>query len=217
MITAAAEGMVERLSAHNTAQLSDVMDDLGIRDRVCVGIVPLPGSRPIVGPAFTVDFRPLEAGDGHFPEYMGQVPAGAVILIANQGRTDHAAWGGIRSAGARQRGATGTVVDGCYRDVEDHRAQDYPVYGRGSIPRNYRRYTWPARVQEPVTCAGVSVSPGDWVVGDVSGVVIVPADRVEDVIEGAAKLLARERRILLGLDQGRGLEAARRLSSREGA
>lgn len=213
---ATSAGIAERLLKFDTAQLSDVLEDLGIEDGVCAGITPLPGSRAIAGPAFIVDLRPHAEVPQPVPEYMSHVAPGSVILMANHGRSDCASWGAMRSAGARQRGAAGTVVDGFYRDVDDHRAQDYPVYGRGSMPRNYRHYTTLAAFQQPVDFAGCRVEPGDWVVGDATGVVIIPAARVEDVIAAAADLAEKERRTMAALDAGHDFEAAKVVAAEGG-
>jgi regulator of RNase E activity RraA len=186
-----------------TTRLSDAMDAVGLTGRGCPGIVPLFPDRAVCGPAFTVDFALRSQVAGKAAEYLDHVGPGDVIVLANHGRLDCSVWGGLRSAAAQARGAAGAVADGCYRDVAEHRELGFAVFGRGAVPHSSIPYVAPSSVGRRVTIAGVEVDPGDWVVGDDSGVVIVPASRADEVIAIAARLAAAEGQVLADLAAGR--------------
>ena len=118
--------------------------------------------------------------------------AGDVIVVANDGRLDAAAWGGLLSAGAAVRGIQAVVIDGACRDVEEQRDLDVEIFCKGVVPATARGRFAERSWGGPIMISGVPVDAGDWVVGDATGIVIVPAGRVEAVIAAAAHLARRE-------------------------
>jgi 4-hydroxy-4-methyl-2-oxoglutarate aldolase len=156
----------------------------------------------VVGPAFTVQCLPAAESRDARIEYLCEIPAGAVVVIANGGRTDCSVWGGQRTLAAHQRGAVGSVVDGAFRDVEEHVALGYPVFARARTVVGSAGFANPVASQVDVRLAGVDVAPGDLVLGDGSGVIVVPAARLAEVLEVAEATAADERRVATAVAGG---------------
>lgn len=189
------DDLTERLATLDSCAVSDALDRAGLTGAV-TALCQLSTTARIVGRAVTVQ---LGAADGRPTQRhlcTAAVEAsgpGRVIVIAHEGRTDVAGWGGILSLAASTRGAEGVVIDGACRDLDESREFGLPVYGRGSVPVTARgriiEYDWDV----PVAIAGVTVSPGDLVIADASGVVFIPADRAEEIVASAAAIAHRER------------------------
>ncbi len=193
----------DRFLAVSTCQVSDGLDRLGLYALGLAGIWPLEPGQPFAGRARTVQFRPKEeVAPGERVEYLEYVEPGDVIVIANGGRIDCSSWGGQRSLGARQRGAVAAVLHGAYRDVEEVRAAGLPVYGVGRTVAGSRHGGIPVAVDVPLSITGCTVQPGDVVVGDASGVIVVPHQAAEDVVREAEALAGRERSTATALADG---------------
>lgn len=179
----------------DTALLSDAIE------RVGGGGVPLglramrPGPRRIAGPAVTVELGPADGASPAVHLGARAVDAareGSVFVVANGGRTDIAVWGGLLSTAAAVRGAEGVIVDGACRDVEEIGELGIEVFCRGVAPVTARGRVVERSSGQPVKISEVSVFPGDWVVGDATGVVILLADRLDDVLSVAGELAELE-------------------------
>lgn len=116
---------------------------------------------------------------------------GDVIVIAS-GRSQGAQWGGLVSQAAKARGITGAVVDGAVRDLDDTETTAFPVWGTVVSPLGGRK-TIPGFVNVPIACAGVRVDPGDLVVADGDGVLVIPFSVANEVVEKAMTHNGRER------------------------
>jgi regulator of RNase E activity RraA len=201
-------GIGERLRALDTCVLSDAMDALG-HSGVVAGLSAVWPSGRVAGPARTMRLRPLDAGEvpPHDAVHLGcravdAASEGDVIVVAHQGRTDSAGWGGLLSTAAARAGVVAVVVDGAIRDVDDAARAGLPVFARVTTPVSARGRTTEVAVDEPVVLAGRRVDPGDWVVADANGVVVVAQSVLPAVLERAEAMAAREeqmrRRILDG-------------------
>lgn len=202
--------VIERYRALSSCQVADALAELGLPHRGLDGIVTLDLDVKIVGSAFTVTCEPATSGRPRI-EYLQEIPSGAVVIIANGGRIDCSVWGGQRTLAARQRGAVGTVVDGAYRDIPEHRAMGYPVFARGRTVVGSAGIANPVASQEPVELAGVRVAPGDLIVADASGVVVVPAAAADRVLATAEAGAAEERRVIDAVESGTDYVDARRM------
>ena len=179
------------------ASVADAVDKVcGRRGYLNSVIKPRINEQRICGPAATV----LEAATDEFvpPQHaldlIDEAPAGSVIVISIEGgESEVAVWGGLMTAGAVANGHAGAVLDGGVRDLtEIRRDYGFPVYARSVSPGTTlgRRRTVASQV--PVCVGGVMVHPGDIVVGDVDGVVIVPQAQAEAVLKMAQEIDARE-------------------------
>lgn len=183
--------MRERFAAVPTAALVDVMDDLGRREQTLPpSIRALASGMRLAGEAFTVEGRPSDHGDWNASiratlAMLGDVPGGQVAVYqCHHDRSAH--FGELSATSLASRGVAGCVIDGGCRDVRLVEELGFPVFARFVTPEDS---TWRWQVtatQVPVTIGTVTVAPGDWVVGDEDGVVVVPADVAEDVL-GAAE------------------------------
>jgi regulator of RNase E activity RraA len=112
--------------------------------------------------------------------------------MANSGRLDVSCWGGILSLGCVQQGVVGVVADGACRDVAEAQELGLPVFARGVSPRTARGRLRQRATGVPVELEDVTVSGGDLVIADDSGVVFVPADRAEEVLAAGEAVVERE-------------------------
>jgi regulator of RNase E activity RraA len=199
------DDLLTRLSHVDACAVSDALDTLGLSGTV-TGLDPLTANRRISGRVITVK---LEADDGRpvASRHMSTAAVeasgpGDVIVVEQRTRVDAAGWGGNLALGARLRGVEGVIVDGPVRDVDEARQYGFPVFARGHTPRTARGRLVETGTNVPVTIGDVTVSPGDFVVADGSGVVFVPAAHVERVLATAEAITSRERAMAASLQEG---------------
>jgi regulator of RNase E activity RraA len=173
------------------------------------GLKPLLAGRTICGPAFTVSYAPLGVEHATVGDFLDDVPSGGVVVISNQGRTDCTVWGDIMSVTAVSKGIEATVIDGVCRDVDGIQRESYPVFSRGVYMVTGKDRVFMDSCQEPVTMAGVLVHPGDLIFGDDSGVLRIPSGAIEEVLETAEQIAAREAEIVTAIREGLSLREAR--------
>jgi len=193
----------------DTSLVSDAMDEHGL-DGVVTGIPPAEPGHRAVGRARPLRFeRARGEGTTNFPLAMlGALAAGEVLVIRGVS-ADVSCWGGQASKLAANAGVEGVVIDGGYRDVAEVRAGAFPVFGRQPTPRSGQRRVRVASTDEAVTVDGVSVAPGDAVVADATGVVVVPAEHEARVARTAADLRESESDLAERVAAGEGLESIR--------
>ena len=190
----AVDEWVERLAKLDTCAVSDAQDKLGIKGTI-TGILPLYPTGRIAGRAVTVRLKTKgnEEATVHLgTTAVGAADAGDVIVIDHRGRTDVAGWGGILSTAAATKGFAGVIIDGASRDVDEAQGLGLPLFARAATPPTARGRIVEEFTNEPIEIGGVAVRPGDYVIADNSGVVIVPWDRAEEVVPEAERIVARE-------------------------
>jgi len=186
----------QRFAALSTTNVSDAMDSLGVHGAT-YGICPMWHTMgKVLGPAVTL--KMTAAGETKGKHHLGVkaidvAKSGDVIVVDNGGRIDTSCWGGVLATGAKTKGISGVVIDGACRDLDDCVEVGFNVYARGSVVATAR-----GRVQEEATnvmiqFGGVQVRPGDVIMGDKSGVVVVPVEYIDDVLTKAESLLAKEK------------------------
>ncbi len=189
-----ASTLLARFAALDTATVSDALDACGLPPGMG-GRRPMWGRPKVAGFAVTVELEPLsgEHGGAHI---LTSVIAGAgpddVIVVANGGRTDVSSWGGIVSVGAVMRSVRGVITDGACRDVGQARELGFPVFARAQVPVTARGRLRQKSAGEPVLVGEVTVRPGDVVLADEGGVVVVPRERAAEVLDAAQRLAGRE-------------------------
>jgi regulator of RNase E activity RraA len=175
----------ELFFSFSTPQVSDALEPFGVVSGLS-GIRPSVPGRKLFGPAFTVakeinhDPNYLEAAD-----FLDGVPSGQVVVIDNLGLETSTCWGGILTHYARKKGLNGTVINGLNRDIDEIRNLDYPVFSRGSFMVTGKGRTRLKDVNVPLIIQGVTISPGDFLLGDDNGVVVIPASLLGEVAERA--------------------------------
>ncbi|GGD29055.1 diguanylate cyclase [Microbacterium faecale] len=196
------------LADYSTATISDALDKLG-RSGTMLGIAPLFSRTRLAGRAFTVRYVAAGHPAGTVGDYLDDVAASDVVVLDNAGRTDCTVWGDILTAMAADRGVAGTVIDGVNRDVERALDLEYPIYSRGRFMRTGKDRVEVASVGTPVSIGGVQVRSGDAIIGDADGVLVVPRDIEEAVLEICASISAREDAIVDAVLAGSSLADAR--------
>ncbi len=203
------DAQVERLRHLSTSAVSDALDRLGIAGQA-LGIRPVDRGFRLAGRAFTVLYQPCDVQGGTVGDYIDDVPDGQVIVLDNGGRLDATVWGDILTVVAHRRRLGGTVIDGVCRDSPRSLELGYPIFSRSTYMRTGKDRVQVAGEQCPVSLGGVRVRPGDLLLGDADGVVVVPAEREEDVLGVALEIEAREEAIRGLVAGGARLDEARR-------
>jgi len=181
--------LVKEIRTIRTSLLSDALGKGGAMDH---DMQCLSANCRMAGPAVTV--RVHTADILMVGITLSHCPKGSVLVIDGQGELNTALWGEVTTLAARLKGLQGVVIDGAIRDLYKIRHDKLPVFARAVVP-NAGGVQYAGEFQVPVQCGGAIVHPGDWVVGDEDGVVVVPQDRLESVIEAAKRLAVVEKKI----------------------
>ena len=201
--------ILSELKKLSLAVLSDALDQLGI-DGGCKGIFPRSKNKVIVGKAFTVKFSKVSSGTfAKAADYIDEVKPGEVIVIDNEGRDYCTVWGEILTKVAMYKKLAGVVIDGACRDIEAIVKSDYPVFSKYVFMKTGKNRVKLAFVQKPVVVSGIGVNPGDYIRGDESGILVIPAGKIEVTITKAKEIEVNERKILTAIKQGASLKEAR--------
>jgi len=188
--------IVQQASAFPASVLADVAGRRGALDG---RIAPLARSMRLAGPAFTIDVRP---GDNlMIHAAIALAKPGDVLVVDGKGDRTCALMGAIMMTACKTRGLGGVVLDGSHRDTEEILALDFPVYSVGANPNGPAKAI-AGRINYPISCGGVIVSPGDLVVGDGDGVVVVEREIAESLLPLAAKKVDDERARIAEITSG---------------
>ena len=190
----------------HTAMVSDSLDDLGIRNNVMdAKIRPLQMTMRAVGTAATIKFVPDS-------EYDKNDPYGAAIDFLDTLQKDNigtgggllsAFWGELFSAASKARGATGVVTDGPIRDTQLILKVGFDAFGVLSRPLDYKGRMRVESTHQPTEVGGVLVHPGDGIVADNDGIVVVPKELIDQVFAMANERAQKEKTVLDELNKGR--------------
>jgi regulator of RNase E activity RraA len=170
-----------------TGAVADVLDKRGLRHQIVDGSIQgLTLETRVAGPAFTCKGAPatdLEPDDWDMRKaFLDSIRDGSVVVVDTSFDTVAAHWGELMSTAARGRGATGVVIDGATRDVPHLLKMDFPTFCRYRSPASSILRWRMSGFDHPVTLGGVTVRPGDFVLGDSDGVVVIPAEHALDVL-----------------------------------
>jgi len=161
----------------------------GQRGAMESAIKPLDPAFFVAGRALTVDAKP---GDNLMLHYaLAIAQPGDVLVVDAKGFIEAGPWGDVMTFAARQVGIAGLVIDGSVRDSAAIVADRFPVFSRGVCMKGTEKKL-PGRVNMRILCAGVEVNPGDVVVGDRDGVMVIPADELERSLALAVKREEKE-------------------------
>ena len=193
-----------RMLKLSTPNLSDALDKVGLRGAVS-GIRPMYTCPRIVGRAVTV--RIMAAGMLKSEHHLGvhaidAASSGDIIIIDNHGDTENNCWGEILSMGAKMKEVSGVVVDGAARDIDMCEEFEFPVYARGTVPITARGRIMQESVNEVIRIGNVQVRPGDIVMADINGVVIIPVEKLDEVLEVAEQISHKEKAMVAELKKG---------------
>jgi 4-hydroxy-4-methyl-2-oxoglutarate aldolase len=199
---------IERVSPEVVAKASGfaasiLADVAGRRGTLQGGIAPLSPSMRMAGPAFTVEVR---HGDNlMIHAAMSLAKPGDVLVIDGKGDRTAALMGSIMINACKKLGLGGVVIDGSIRDTDELRELGFPVYAVGANPNGPTKFV-PGRINWPISCGGISVRPGDLIVGDADGVVVIEREKAPSLLEAATRKVAEERKRLDDIAAGRDLK-----------
>jgi len=200
--------IVEGFKTLSTSAVSDAMDKLGF-ECACFGIKPLHPSYRITGRAFTLKYEPVAVAKGTVGDFIDDVTPEQVIVIDNAGRLNCTVWGDILTSTAHRKGLPGVVINGVCRDVAHSLKVGLPIFSKGSYMRTGKDRVQLDAVNVPVSLGDIRVEPGDIVIGDADGVVVVPKAMEAQVLELATAIDEAENAIRADVEAGMPLKEAR--------
>jgi regulator of RNase E activity RraA len=214
MANAPDDAIIDRFRRCGTATISTILTKRGLNRVFLYGVPPLPGSRPrLVGRAFTMRSVAVRedklAEDKALPPQVNlqrrateECPPGFVLVIDCRGDATGASGGMMLFERMRLRGCAGVVTDGGVRDAAEIVESGLPVYAKAVCPPNSMQAHRFIELDVPISCGGVAVYPGDFLVGDADGVIVVPAQIADAVSHEAIAYEDQEAFILRRLRAG---------------
>lgn len=199
------EQLISQLLQVETATLGHMISDGFMSTHLqCV----MPAIRRC-GPAVTVS---LPEDDGYsLPLALEAARAGDVLVIERLNDDRHACWGAVMTAAAQQVGIVAVILDGYITDLSAICRDNFPVWCKGRSPLTTKRGKQGGTVNQQVICGGVTVNPGDMVLADENGVLVLPAVRMENYLKEALHIQLQEPLIIERLKQGESLAEIYRL------
>jgi RraA family protein len=195
----------ERVSPETVAKAAGfqpaILSDVNGRRGAMHGRIRALNSRmKLAGPALTVEVRP---GDNlMIHAALALAKPGDVLVIDGKADQTCALMGTIMMHAARKRGLAGVVMDAAVRDALDIEEMDFPVFSVGTNPNGPTKEVG-GRIGHPVSCGGVTVHPGDFIIADADGVMCVEREKVESLLDKAAEKVASEARRIEGIEAGK--------------
>jgi 4-hydroxy-4-methyl-2-oxoglutarate aldolase len=186
--------IIEGLRSVSVACVADALWELGISGHLSHEIKPIQPMK-MVGPAVTVYKEPTteRLPPTHILELIDTAEPGSVMVIAIDGYKDAATWGGLMTTGAVVNGLEGALLDGGVRDVDEiERDYNLPIFARSIHPAASVGRFKTVSANEPVEIDGVMIHPGDVIMGDRDGVVVIPVEKAEACLDKALEIEARE-------------------------
>ncbi len=199
---------VARALKLDTATISDALDKLGINGQ-CYKIKPKDYKFRMAGRAFTILYGPASNPCGTVGDFIDDVEPGSVIVLDAMGKEDATIWGDILTEIAHRRGIAGTVIDGVNRDVHLCLELGYPVFSKDHYMRTGKDRIQVESVGTPVNIGGARVAKGDILKGDADGVVVIPQEHEEAILQAAETIHEAEEKIRAACRSGMRLDEAR--------
>ncbi len=197
--------LVDRLSALDTCAVSDALDSIGAGGAVS-GLSRRSTNATIAGRVRTIKLaagKPAGGSGSHLgTQTIVESSAIDVIVVEQRTGIEAAGWGGVLATAAHHKGVRGVIVEGPARDIDEYERIGLPVFSRSATPRTARGRIHQAAINVEIRVGEVAVAPGDLVIADGTGVVFVPADMSEEVLEIAEKITAREQLMSAGVLAG---------------
>jgi 4-hydroxy-4-methyl-2-oxoglutarate aldolase len=204
------EELLARFESIYAGALSDVLREWVLLDQSLPGYLqPLRPERTVAGFAFTVKSAPSTKVNGELT-YRGQMldemPRNALVCWDASGDYDATMWGGVMTATVAAKGVRGAVIDGGIRDTHQIMERDFPVFFRYRSPNGSLGRCLITDYQIPIKIGRVFIRPGDVVVGDIDGVVVVPRGIAYEVLLRAEEILSNEKKIFSWVAAGETVE-----------
>jgi len=189
--------LIKQLSQFSAATVHEALGKYG---NLPSAIKPISATMKVCGPAYTVKTMP---GDNILLHRAYAYAKPGDVIIANcSGFYEAGYWGDLMSLGAKTKGINGLVIDGCVRDADDIEAMGFPVFSRGLCILGTSNHG-DGFLNEPIVIGDVLINPGDIIIGDRDGVVVVPQNRIAEAIEKSAAREAKEENVRKQLREGK--------------
>lgn len=179
---------------------SIISDAQGRNNTMEASIKPLKINWKIVGSAITVKAMVGNNLGVHQALYLAK--EGDILVVDGNGFENIAMWGGILTEIAVKRKIAGLIIDGSIRDVDEALKLNFPIFCKGVSPRGPHK-GWGDDVNVPISCGGVPVLPGDIIIGDADGVVVIHKRFAEDVLKSSKKKIEKEKKWIQELKEGK--------------
>jgi len=196
-IKRAPKELIDEFKVLSTAIVSDAMNRM---NSMSAEIKPIIEDVNIAGSAVTVQ---CIAGDNlmiHKAIYIAE--PGDIIVIDARGHKDTAVWGNIMTKACKIRGIEAVVIDGSIRDIRENKEEKYPIFCKGVVPAGSQK-SWGGNINVPIQCGGAHVDPGDIIVGDDDGVVVVPRNIAKEVLQKAKERAKTEEEWINEIQKGK--------------
>lgn len=195
--------VVTELLRIGSANVSDALRGCGKHFQAMDGgIRPIAPGMRLAGPAFTVRCYP--GATYALEQSLELAKPGDVLVVDGGGYPDVILMGALMSTRAKQRGIAGAVLDAAVRDIDDVIALGFPMFSRHICPRA-GTFAEIGEWQTTICCGRLPVNPGDWILADSSGIVVIPPDLLNQVLEKAGAIHVKESRMEKHLKQGKSL------------
>jgi 4-hydroxy-4-methyl-2-oxoglutarate aldolase len=202
--------LLSRYEALYTGAVSDVLREFCLLDQTLPNnLVPLRPERTVAGFAFTVKSAPNTRITGELTfrtQMLEEMPVDAFVVWDTSGDMDSTAWGGVMTATVISRGIRAAVIDGGIRDTKQILEKDFPVFYRYRSPNGSLGRCLISHYQQPIKMGTTFIRPGDIVLGDIDGVIVVPRKLAMDVLLRAEEILRNEKKIFKWVADGDTLE-----------
>lgn len=182
--------LLKRIASYTVPELCDGMEVFSAMD---YQLKPWIGDGKIIGYALTVN---VPTGEGAIVTDAIEIAhAGDVIVISGHGNCNSSYWGDHRSQCARIKKVAGVVIDGAFRDIEGCKEAGVPVFAKG-LTCGTANKSGVGQLNVPISCAGVTVLPGDIIVGDSNGVCVIKLEEAEAILKRTERKVAAQKRTL---------------------
>jgi 4-hydroxy-4-methyl-2-oxoglutarate aldolase len=182
----------EIVEGYRELATGNICDAMGRYGSMSASIRPILNQCKMVGPALTVKIYPADNLMLHKATEVAK--PGDVIVVDAGGYPDMAILGDLLCLVCKTKGIEGIVLDGGVRDIEGIRELGFPVFAKGVIPVGPLKDS-PGSINIPIHCGGVSVAPGDLIVGDTDGVAVIPKARIQEVLEKGRAIVEKEQKM----------------------
>lgn len=193
--------------------LCDVLDQMGYREQALGGeLAPLNDNTVIFGPAFTsigtevysMPPDPLTAQC----KVVDQLKEGEIYVLVTRGNYNCAVFGELFATAVNAKKGAGVLLDGYARDMKALKEMNFPLFFKGKNPKTSKGRCEINECQIPVLVDGVCIKPGDYIFGDIDGVVVIPKEIIEEVLEKALETIEKENLVRGKLTGGISLQEA---------
>ncbi|MDH5402259.1 MAG: hypothetical protein OEZ01_03910 [Candidatus Heimdallarchaeota archaeon] len=196
------------LETVSTANISDAMDKLNL-DGILEGIkLQNNMNMKIYGKAITVQFTDIII-ENPMPlaiDAISKANEDNIIIMTSNGNLEVAIWGGILSTSAKLKGIQGTILDGVCRDIDEIDEINYPMFSRGVAIKSPRNRLYQVSVNDQIQINNIIINPEDLIVADSNGVVVIPKEKIEEVITLTIEIAKLEKQIVDNLESGEAVD-----------